>query len=266
MWHCFCFLFCILLFPTGVMAALKDTPPDKAQKTYAELMNMRGTSSIRISKEMAELRPKALREQAERLGVQSAFKSYYTSYEAELEQRTRELDRMFDFSPLLLHKGSVRPPVLTQAGESAELNGGSAMTRTSKSFHILKPAIFVSVEPSWRDYLVLPEGSKIVEEVHPAMLPLGSEERRIWQEGIRTGWEHGKEFAERMFKRNLNELERDYAGLILYKQLSQKGYVSTPIIAERHIGVQVGDTILEFDQQEFRITEPAKFQQRDVWR
>lgn len=243
----------------------KDVPLDKAQKTYAELMNMRGTSSIRISKEMAELRPKALREQAERLGVQSAFRAYYTSYEAELEKRARDLDRIFDFAPLLLHKGSVRPPVLTQAGESAELNG-SSMTRTGMSYHILKPALFVSVEPSWRDYLVLPESSKTVEEVHPAMLPLGSEERRIWQEGIRIGWEQGKTFAERMFRRNLNELERDYAGLILYKRLSLKGYVSTPIIAERHIGVQVGDTILEFDQQEFRITEPAKFQQRDKWR
>lgn len=252
-----------LLVTTPLNAAPVE---DRAQQAYTRLADMRGVRSIKIPKEMAELRPKALREQAERLGVQTAFRVYYSSYEEEVEKHALKLDQMFNFSPLLLHKGHVRPPVLTRAGESSEVSHSTRMTKTGSSYRILKPAAFVSVPPSWRDYLILPEALKVVEEVHPAMLPLGSREREIWREGVDSGWKTGREFAERMFRRKVNELERDIAGLMLYKELSLKGFVSTPVIAENHVGVQVGDTILEFDQQEFRITQPSHFQKRDKWR
>lgn len=256
-----------LLCAVCLMGSLLISVPAVGEETsrYQELMDMRGDKSVRLTKEMVEMRPQALREAAERLGVQEAFREHYGAFQKELLSKKSLLDRMYDFTPLLLHKRHVLPPVIVTTESFADFPDPNKMIMVGKSFKILKPARFVSVPPSWRDYLLQPDGALHVEDTHPALLPLNGEESAIWRKGLAEGWKAGTEHAERLFARSMNELKRDYLGMLQYKSLSLKGYVSTPMISEGHYAIRVGDDILEFDQQTFRITAPSKFRHKDEW-
>ena len=232
----------------------------------AEISSMRGKGDVKLSKEMEQLRPRALRETAEKIGVQEAFRKRYGELQAKCQEQRTSLDRMFNFQPLLLHGGHVIPPVVVSADKYTDISKVDEMVMVGNSYRILKPARFVSVPPSWRDYLLLADNALDVEEPHPAMLPMSSKEVDIWKSGVYEGWKTGMEHADRLFERSLNELKRDFTGLMQYKILSLKGFISVPMISEGHYAVKVGSDTLEFDQQTFRITEPSSFKSRDKWK
>lgn len=237
-----------------------------AKDRLSELSDMRGKGDVKLSQEMAQLRPRALKETAEKLGVQEAFRIRYGELQQKCLDKRASLDKMFNFQPFLLHGGHVIPPVIVSADHYTDMSKVDEMVTVGSSFKILKPARFVSVPPSWRDYLLLNKNALNVEEPHPAMLPVNGKESDIWKQSLSEGWKIGLEHADNLFERSLNELRRDFVGLMQYKILSMKGYISVPMISEGHYAVKVGSDTLELDQQTFRITEQSSFQTKDKWK
>lgn len=225
---------------------------------YKKMMNIKGKWQ-QLTEEMAALRPKALADVAMRIGFQEGWTFRYKKIFAFLKSRETDLDSLFNFAPLLMNKGTVMPPVITQADAYTEMEGKEKMVRTGLTYRILKPAKFISVEPSWRDYLLIPEGAMKVEKPNAAMLPMDSAEQLIWQTNFSTGWLEGMEYADRMFETGVNRLVIDMKGLVQYRLLERAGYISMPQIARGHVDIRVGDQNLEFDQEIFRITQQSKF-------
>lgn len=243
-------------------------PPAKKDEVfksrqYKDIIAVKGSASkgrAPLSEEALALRPKALAETAERLGFQEGYFYRYKQIAKLLDSRKKMLDNIFDFGPFLLEGQKVMPPVITQADAYAEIMGPAEMVETGSSYRILRPARFVTVKPSWRDYLIIPEGAVKPEKIHPSMLPMNSEEQKIWRDAITEQWFNGMEHADRMFQIGVNKMLVDLRGIIQYQVLERRGYISMPMVARGHLDIKVGDENLEFDQQTFRITQKAKFQ------
>lgn len=227
-----------------------------------QIRGLKGKKGPAISEEMQNLRLKAVREVAERIGFQEGYIWRYRQIDRLLKSRELALDSIFDFGPFLLEDGKVVPPVIASADAFMEIKSPDEMVSTGKTYKILKPAKFVTVKPSWRDYLVVPEGAVKTEKIHPSTLPQNGKEREAWIEAVDEQWLNGIEYADKMFQTGVNKLLVDLRGLIQYKVLADRGYISMPRIAKGHLAINVGSEQLEFDQQTFRITEKASFKKK----
>lgn len=244
-----------------------DIPPAnraevESSKAFRDIIDIKGSSKktkTPLSEEARALRPRALEDVATRLGFQEGYFYRYKQIQDILRKRRDVLDTVFDFGPFLLEGGRVMPPVITRADSYAEIKGPDEMVQTGTAYRILRPARFVTVKPGWRDYLVVPEGAVRPEKIHPSMLPMDSAEREIWKKAVTEQWFNGMEHADRMFQIGVNKMLTDLRGIIQYRVLERRGYVSMPQVASGHLAVRVGDENLEFDQQVFRITEKSRF-------
>ena len=262
---------CGIMFPSFAFAEGEfDVPPAtvgemKADPQYKKLHDLKGKSNKpSLSAEMKALRPKAIEETAQRVGVQEGYVWRYKQILSKLKSREQALDAIFDFGPLLLHGRTVMPPVITSADAYTEIRDPSNMVRVGSAYKILRPARFISVEPSWRDYLLVPEGAVKVEPIHASVLPTDSDEQAVWQSALDEGWMRGVEHADDMFRRGVNKLMVDMRGIIQYRVLEEAGYVSMPQVSRGHYAIRVGDKDLEFDQETFRIVEESKFKDAKV--
>lgn len=229
--------------------------------TFKKLYNLKGksTRSKDLSAEFKKLRPKAIEEVATRIGFQEGFLWRHKQIDAMLQSRQNVLDSIFNFSPLLLYDKTVMPPVITHADSFTDVKSSDEMIKVGVAYKILKPARVISVEPSWRDYLVLPIDAIKVDKLHAAMLPSDDDEQEVWQKALVENWFNGIEHADKVFQIGVNKLLVDMRGLIQYKTLEKQGYISVPMLSRGHYGIRVGNENLEFDQEIFRLTEKSKF-------
>jgi defect-in-organelle-trafficking protein DotC len=209
--------------------------------------------------DMGSLRDKALAEVAERIGTQVGVRERFSSIRRMLDDRAAKLDGQFDFAPLLLNQGAVMPPVIAKVENFAEVSRPDEMVRVETSYKILVPAHFVSIPPSWRDYLLVPEAALAVEDPQPGALPSGAAERQLWRDGLSRGYRGGCEQADAMFRRSLSRLETDMLGAAEFIKLERSGYVSIPMVSKGQYAIKVGDRQMEVNQEVFRIVKDASF-------
>lgn len=231
-----------------------------------ELENManRDPQSAGLNSEFAELRPNAIREAAETLGIQKAIRWRYEQINAVLEKRSDHLDKLFDFRPLLMQDDKLLPPVITEANDVFSLNSLDEATASQTTFELKSDARIVTAPPSWRDYLIHHFG--VNDQLHAALQPKDAVERVIWLEGVRRGWEIGTKQADSLFEANLNRLVRDFRGIVRFHMLAEQRVVSMPTFAEGDLGIRVNGKHLDVGQRIFRITDHSKFNPSGDWK
>lgn len=254
-------LFICLFLPAVAYADFSSSP-----KELSDAMSLKGKGGLSAEeKDNMGIREEALRSEAVRYGLQSGFAWRYGLIVKDCAARDHELDAMYPFDLVLLENGSVAPPIIVRADSSLSLDSPSRMTTTGTAWRIVSPAAFVSLPPSWRNYLTLSDEVLTAQKPHPAILPKTSGEREIWQAGVKEGWGYGVEQAESLFKSSLARLNRDFAGMIQYHVLNRQGMISIPNVSRGHYAVKLGKDTLELDQQVFTIKEGARFQGEEAW-
>lgn len=244
-----------------VCVAMNSTPVLGAPSELTSIMSMK--SGLSKKKPSENLRIKTLKEAAETLAFQAGVKWRYDQVIRAVETRTFDLDRIFNFS-LLLIDGRVLPPVIQWANKSTTVESNEYATSVEAQYQIIASARIVSTAPSWRDYLCF--SFDALNTVAPEVLPSTSEEKAVWKQAATKGWEAGVLHADEIFAINMNKLVLEYRGILRFKMLSERGIVSVPVLAEGNLGVQVGDNVLSVNQQTFRITVPAAFRAAEQWR
>lgn len=202
--------------------------------------------------EISEMRRQALVDIASALGSSGGLAFRMNQIKAEVNQNAANLDRLFDFSKVLIANG-VLAPVLTEGLSNYAQDSDDQVRIADKIYKIEAPAKFVSVYPTWRSYLMF---SYPNYDMPPAAyLPKDSAEKAIWDQAVKDGWQNGIQQANNIFEASYDRLERDYKGMIKYKILLSEGLITPTIIAKQNLGVTGGGREMAINDQVFRITD-----------
>lgn len=180
----------------------------------------------------------AVKEIALSYGAQAGLHWKSTQITKYLEIHAEELDKVFNFNALLM-KHNVLPPVVAQYGKTYAIEDDNTVRISDKELKMLKPARFVSVAPSWRDYIHIQYGAP--EQPPEKLLPRTAQEEAIWREAIQIGWELGIEQANAIFQNALSTLSQDFEGIVLYHTLHIQNMISAPYTETTNLGI-TGDT------------------------
>lgn len=173
-----------------------------------------------------------------------------------LKQIASTLDSAYSFTPLMI-QGRVQPPVITQVRGSFRVKNNRTAVSSATTWRIIKPAKIVTQPPNWRQYLF--RHFKTTDNVNKALLPKNAHERKVWARAVARGWKSGVEQANRIFKRDLARLNRDYKGMARFHVLANENIVKVPYMATGKLGIVVNGKRLSVKQRIFRITQASHF-------
>jgi len=216
------------------------------------LSNQIISKSIKNENSVTEIRKDALKEIAGALGASSGLAYKMKHLKKETDENAARLDKIFDFSKMTIDNG-VLAPILTEGLANYAQESDDQVRIQDKIFKIEAPARFVSVYPTWRDYLrfnfpkfELPEAS---------YLPQNDAEKKIWDDAVKEGWKKGVNQANQIYEMSYSKLERDYLGMIKFKILLEEGLITPTVIAKQNLGVTGGGREMSINDQIFRITD-----------
>ena len=226
-------------------------PTETVPATLDALLNPRGTSA----RDTSPLRIQMIGDAGRTVGFRGGVASRAAAIRASLEKRGVELDRLFNFAPLVTPSGTL-PPVIVEAQDVASFSGQQYRT-ASKVYRIERTERFVSVPPTWRDYLYtgLPTNPNVGLPIAEAQ-PKNSEETEAWKRSVGAGWNDGLAHANAILRANFSRMTRDYSGMLSYSTLLQKGMISQTRVAETQRVVSgnaqelmIGDTTRQLTAQ-----------------
>lgn len=186
---------------------------------------------------------KAIKEAGMRSGAQAGMMNRARELITKINGRSVELDRIFEFQPLIDTDGFL-PPVISSTSQKVEtLNGAQRLEFAGVTYKIIAQARFVRVAPTWRDYVFAGIGDKrlSVDRLPDAIKPSSSDERSAWREAVSAGWLVGQQQADDIFSENMARLKRDYLGMIQYLALLKQGMIKRPILSKTPDSIRITD-------------------------
>jgi defect-in-organelle-trafficking protein DotC len=230
------------------------------QQPTTKIPAFKYTNSYKTNK----IRLTLLQDTARSLGAQAGLAWSSERFNDLLELQEKTLSTIFNFQSMMLDNNVV-PPVLEEGSNDLNLDGESAIRLADRSYKIVKQAHFVTVTPSWRDYLVMPYSDP--EAPDNSLLPKTNEERDVWNKYMVIGWQEGLTQANDIFAINLNRLQRDYKGMILYRKLLAQHIVTPPFVSQASLGITGGGNSLRINDRVLRITSVSELQANSkVWK
>ncbi|MFN3700824.1 MAG: type IV secretion system DotC family protein [Alphaproteobacteria bacterium] len=203
-----------------------------------------------------DIRQEAIREAALSFGARAGLSRRIYEIRQELNYRARYLDKVFDFSQLLIPAPSgllIEPPIVS-SGENAMIIGatGQEAAVSDRIYNISANARIVSTPRTWRVYLERAWGDP---ELPPdILLPENREERELWIELVTRGWEYGYAQANDIFEADLNRLVADYQGMVRYRLLLAQGMISAPYALQVDRGITGGPNEMRIGDRAVQIT------------
>lgn len=233
----------------------EEVDPLAPPPTLEELQNRKPSKGFAADKGLPfDIRKEAIKEAALSYGARAGLARRIFQIRQELEFRARYLDKVFNFSQLLIPAPSgllIEPPIVS-TGDNAmiiEANGQQAAV-SDRIYNIIANARIVSAPRTWRFYLERSWGG--VEAPPDLLLPENDEERKEWKELVAEGWEYGYQQANDIFDADLARLTADFQGMVRYRMLLSQGMISAPYALQVDRGItgsanemRIGDRAIE---------------------
>lgn len=245
-------LIALILAPGYALAS----QPDPESYDLKQLLNPDGSGV----KEADTVRISILRNMGETLGFRAGLAKRAKEITNAFEPVAKVMDRAFNFSTLVT-ADSALPPVIAEAQDVAAITPNQLRT-SNKVYNILKPEEFISVPPTWRDYLYT--GLQVnVDADFPAKdaQPNSSAEKEAWRDAVEKGWSAGSDQADQILTANFNRLTRDFNGMLRYSLLVKQGMITkTEVATSSHTvsSESTGKRLILGERQQ-QITKPAEF-------
>ncbi|AKU21226.1 type IV secretory system conjugative DNA transfer family protein [Massilia sp. NR 4-1] len=211
----------------GTAVGVRQAKTTASTQSLNELLAM--TSPGRSG--LSGVRSQVLQEAGRTLGFRGGLKQCGYQLAAGLEARANVLEQIFQISTLVTVEG-VLPPVIEEASDVAAFDEDQFRT-ADHVYRIARPERFVSVPPTWRDYLLA--GLVIngpLDMPDTDILPKDEGETALWRNAITSGWNEGCKQGEAILAANFNRLTRDFTGMLRYSTLIQQGRIQRTKIAE----------------------------------
>ena len=234
-----------------LLAAAPATAEPGAPRLLEDLLNPQ-QSARQAEAQVTPLRASALRDAALAVGLRGGVLERARQIHGALQAQSDSLDRTYRFSGLIQPSG-ILPPVVEEARNALSVSE-QTLRSTDLLLRIVRPARFVSVAPSWRDYLLL--GLPLQAQVpmpHASLLPRNDEEKALWQQAVRQGWQAGLQQADATFEANLARLSRDYMGMLRYMALRERNLITEDLVAEARSVVAGGGDEMAVGERLYRI-------------
>jgi defect in organelle trafficking protein DotC len=183
---------------------------------------------------MSTMRRDAIQQTASILGARGALAYRSVQVDHMLNKQSSLLDGIFNFNRLLLPH-NILPPVIETSSNSMSENSNTSVRGSSKTYRLIQREKFVTVAPTWRDYLIM--NYKKPEVPSHILLPQNRGEANLWNQSLNQGWKQGITQANEIFEANLNRLKRDVDGMILYQRLLTQRMISAPSVTMKSLGV-----------------------------
>ncbi len=208
-----------------------------------------------------EMRRNALKEAALSYGARGGLAHRTFHIRNELETRTTQLDKTFDFRQLLIPAPSgllIEPPIISENVNALIIEGSGQQAAVSdRVYEIIRNARIVSTARHWRNYLERDWG--VVTPPPEILRPSTKEERAEWIVYVRKGWEKGIEQANEIFTDDINQLSADYNGMVRYRMLLAQGMVSPPYALQIDHGITAENDQMRVGDRDIRITGRPEF-------
>ncbi len=197
------------------------------------------------------MRLAGLRQAALTVGAQGALAKRSVELNGVFNTQAANLDQIYNFNLMMLSH-NVMPPVLTEGNNILNLQDPNTIRVADRTYSIVSQAHFVTVPPTWRDYLSL--GYKKPEVPDKTLLPKNAAEVVEWKKYVQRGWDEGRLQANNIFSDNLSRLTRDYTGMALYRSLYNQKMISAPFVAKADLGITGGGDNVTINDAVLRIT------------
>lgn len=182
-----------------------------------------------------------------------------------LNARETTLNALYDFRPLISPEGWL-PPVVDEAQDVAHITPDQIRT-SSKVWSIIRPERFVSNPPGWRNWLLRGLATTASPGSEGLVVPEDRAQRQVWETALSNGWQEGRENADMTLEANMNQLTRDYRGMMLFTLLWRQGMISRPEVSDQQQTVTgTGQKLVTGDRVR-RLKTHAEFElQKSRWR
>jgi len=215
-----------------------------------------------------DIRKEAIREAAISFGARSGLAWRTFEIRDQLRNRGRNLDKIYNFSHLLIPAPSgllIEPPIINEAINSMIIaDGGQQAAVSDRIYNIVNNAKIVSNSRTWRDYLLREWGD--IAPPPDILRPENKEEREFWRELVARGWAEGVQQADEIFEDDLNSLTNDFRGMVRYRVLLAQSIISPPYALQVDRGITAGDGSLRIGDRAVQITGVPEFVQgSDQW-
>jgi len=227
-----------------------NTPPELAAIERLPVASQPDMGKAAEGNQINFIRTDSIRDTALSLGARNGLAYRAKQINALLNSQAKDLDAVFNFERLLL-EDNILPPVLLESRDALTLAGPQTMRVSDRSYRIIKQARFVTLPPTWREYLIMDD--RLPEKPDASLLPKTEEEYVVWVDEVRLGWAQGLKQANMIYEENLSRLKRDYQGMVRYRLLLTQKMVSAPQVAARDLGVTGGGEELSVNDRLFTI-------------
>lgn len=230
-------------------------PPNTDTLQGLQALGKMGQKAIKAP--TANIRVLAIKETAYTIGAQAGLANRAKYINSYLLRHTRRLDKIYEFSTLML-ENNVLPPVLSEGQNTFNLANVNTIRISDRTYKIQKQARFVTTPPNWRQYLWM--DYRLPEAPHSSVLPRDNEEQQAWVRYTYEGWQKGIEQADTIFSDNLARLKGDFLGMLLYRKLLAMNMVSPPYVAHTELGITGDNNQINIDDKVLRIVALPKLQ------
>ena len=246
---------------TSKLPVDKEIPVTSADEEPVEaksLMSYEPESDFEANEDTLpiDIRLEAIREAALSFGARGGLARRTYEIRQELDLRTRYMDKVFNFTQLLIAAPSgflIEPPIMSEALNAMLIDiDGQTAAVSDKIYNIIRNARIVSAPRTWHVYLEREWG-----EVMPPpdiLTPRDAREREVWVDHVQKGWVFGYEQANEIFKSDLARLESDFQGMIRYRMLLAQGMISPPYALQVDRGVTGGGNEMRVGDRAVQIT------------
>jgi defect-in-organelle-trafficking protein DotC len=203
-----------------------------------------------------QIRADALREAALSYGARGGLAARTFEIQRRLAEYDASMSKAFNFTRLLISVPSgllLEPPVVSEAQKAVLVtSGGQTAAVADRIYRINRVARIVTAARDWRLYLERDWGR--VEPPTPILLPKDEDEKAVWADIVRKGWDEGLRQAEETFEADVDRMITDYTGMVRYRELLAQGMISPPYTLADDLGVTGGGNEMRVGDRGVTIT------------
>lgn len=204
--------------------------------SLADLLSFQDQSNAIKKKEMESIatqaRLESLHSYAYNIAIKAAMAHQIKNIQETIAANERHLDAIYNFDYLMI-KGRVVPPVITEARDLYNQNSNIQIRLSGALYDIYEQARFSSIAPNWREYLQFPNAGDAYDHVvfgSIGLEPKTDDEKRIWVKASEDGWKQGITQANNILQTAMDNLNRDYTGMIRFHAFVNQAKITMPVI------------------------------------